>query len=74
MAENDIENLKNEMLKLNEEIEAEKIEGQSAEDRVLQKISRRLLQEQFQMTTPGSTVADSTRIERLTKLIADQEF
>ena len=59
---------------VDEEIESERVEQLSPEDRVLSQIATEILRLERDMTKPGQAVQDSTRIERLAKFIDEANF
>ncbi len=59
---------------VDEELETERVEQLTPEDRVLSKIASDILRLERDMTKPGSAQQDSTRIERLAKFIDEADF
>lgn len=71
----DLDSLLNEIEnEVDEEIESERVEQLSPEDRILSQIATDILRLERDMTKPGQAVQDSTRIERLTKFIDEANF
>ena len=74
----DLEGLLNEINEIekeaDEEIEAERVNKLSPEDRVLSQIASEILRLERDMTKPGQAVQDSTRIDRLAKFIDEANF
>ena len=59
---------------VNEEIESERIEKLTPQDRILSEVASQILRLERYMTKPGQAVQDSTRIERLAKFIDEAKF
>lgn len=59
---------------LEDEIEIEKISAMPSAERLMDELAKEILKLERDMTIPGSSVPDSTRIERLTRFIEDREF
>lgn len=59
---------------VDKEIESERVEQLSPEDRILSQIATDILRFERDMTKPGQAVQDSTRIERLAKFIDEANF
>lgn len=59
---------------VDEEIEAERIDQLSPEDRVLSQIATEILKLERDMTKPGSGAPETTRIDRLAKFIDEANF
>ena len=59
---------------VDQEIESERIDQLSPQDRVLSQIASEILRLERDMTKPGQAVQDSTRIERLAKFIDEAKF
>jgi hypothetical protein len=59
---------------LDEEIEAEKLASMSSEERSMDELAKEILRLERDMTIPGSSLPDGTRIERLTRFIEEKEF
>ena len=62
------------MDEIGDEIETEKTSAMPSTERVMDELAKEILKLERDMTIPGSSVPDSTRIERLTRFIEDREF
>ena len=71
----DIDSLLDEIeSEVDQEIETERVDQLSPQDRVLSNIASEILRLERDMTRPGLAVQDSTRIERLAKFIEEAKF
>jgi hypothetical protein len=59
---------------VSEELESERVEKLTPQDRVLSEIAAQILRLERDMTKPGQASQDSTRIERLAKFIDEANF
>lgn len=56
------------------EVEAEQAASLSSEDQALAEVARRMLRLERDMTMPGSETSAASRVERLAKLIEEEQF
>jgi hypothetical protein len=59
---------------VDEEIEAERMNQLTPQDRILAQIASDILRLERDMTMPGRAVQDATRIDRLAKFIEEAKF
>lgn len=59
---------------IEDELENELTSSMPKEDQILVDISRRLLRLERDMTMPGSATSETSRIERITKFIEEEDF